>query len=726
MESATTSDGTASTSATPGSASVTDLSVVAGGAPAAVLLVDLTTRAVVHANPVAEQLAPGVRLPVGLDEWSDAADLRDLDGAELSSTEHPLSRVARSLPVAGQAVSAGRVSELGSHRDPLWVVALPMVGAPVLSDHALVVFLPLSRREAARAAADAAQAQAQLRDRAVLATGMSFTVADASAEDLPLVWVNPAFTATTGYALEEVVGRNCRFLQGAGTDPEAVAAMRRALSAGQEVSTTLLNHRKDGTAFWNQLLLSPVHGPDGELTHYVGIQTDVTARIDADLERDRALAAERRARREAEAAHRDAEGSRARLELLAEATSRLAVTLDVAECRQRLLDLVVPGLGDWALLVSTDEQGSVQDVTPRHRDPSRRGELRRYVDRWITSLAPGPVLGTLLGGEHARLIADYDSEERHRERATWVSDPALLELSDALGAASVLMVTLPGRRRSADLLALVRGPGSPRHTPDDLHVAVDLGRRAGLILDNARLYEEQHRIAATLQNSLLPQLPTVPGVRAAARYRASESGARVGGDFYELIDLPGDGLGLAVGDVVGHDVMAAAAMGHLRGLLRASAWDTTGPPPSLVLDRVDRLLDGLGMTTMATLAYARATASPDGSWVLEHATAGHPPLLVRGPDGRVDVLDDVHGLMLGVQPTERVGGSRRLAPGSTVLAYTDGLVERRGEELSVGLARLARTLADAPEDVEHLCEHLLARLGDTDDDVAFVALRLGA
>ncbi|WP_432498285.1 SpoIIE family protein phosphatase [Kineococcus gypseus] len=717
----------------------TDLSFVTGGAPAAVLLVDLTARTVVHTNPVAEQLAPGVRLPVGLDDWSDAADLRDLDGAELSSTEHPLSRVARSLPVAGQAVSAARVSEMGRRREPLWVVALPMVGAPVLSDHALVVLLPLSRRDAARAAADAAQAQAQVRDRAVLATGMSFTVADARADDMPLVWVNPAFTATTGYALEEVVGRNCRFLQGAGTDREVVAALRRALAAGEEVTTTLLNHRKDGTAFWNQLVLSPVHGAEGELTHYVGIQTDITARVEADAERDRALVAERRAREEAEAAraqaeaareeaesaHRDADASRARLELLAEATSRLAVTLDVAECRQRLLDLVVPELADWALLVSTDEQGAVHDVTARHRDGARSGELDRYVERWMTAFAPGPVAATLLGGQQARLIDDYDSEERRAEREGWVNDASLLDASDALGAASVLLVTLQGRRRSEDLLALVRGPGRPRHSADDLHVAVDLGRRAGLILDNARLYGEQHRIAAALQNSLLPQLPRIPGVRAAARYRASESGARVGGDFYELIDLPGEAVGLAVGDVVGHDVMAAAAMGHLRGLLRASAWDTTGPSPSQVVDRVDRLLDGLGMATMATLAYARATPAGDGSWLLEHATAGHPPLLVRDPAGRVEVLDGVHGLMLGVQPTVRAGAAHRLVPGSTVLGYTDGLVERRGEELSVGLARLARTLADAPEDVEALCDHLLQRLGDTDDDVAFVALRLG-
>ncbi|MCI2239613.1 SpoIIE family protein phosphatase [Paenibacillus sp. TRM 82003] len=711
-----------------------DLSLVSGGAPAAVLVVDLTARAVVHANPVAEQLAPGVPLPVGLDEWSDAAELRDLDGAALSGTEHPLSRVARSQPVAGQAVSAARLSELGRRREPLWVVALPTTGAPALDGHAIVVLLPLSRRAAARAAADAAQAQAQVRvrDRAVLATGMAFTVADARADDLPLVWVNPAFTAMTGYAVDEVVGRNCRFLQGPGTDREVVAAVRDALAAGEEVSATLLNHRKDGTAFWNQLLLSPVHGADGELTHYVGIQTDVTPRVAADAERDEALAAERRARADAEtaraqaeAARRDAEESRARLEVLAEATSRLAVTLDVDECRQRLLELTVPALADWAILLTTDERGSVAGVTARHRDPARAGDLERYVQRWRAAFAPGPVRSTLLGGAHARRISDYDGEPRRRERESWVNDSSVLELSDALGAASVLLVTLPRRQASEDVLALVRGPGRPRHTDDDLHVAVDLGRRAGLIIDNARLYGEQHRIAATLQNSLLPQLPSVPGVRAAARYRASESGARVGGDFYELIDLPGSAVGLAVGDVVGHDVMAAAAMGHLRGLLRASAWDTTNPAPATVLDRVDRLLDGLGMTTMATLAYARATPSADGGWVLEHATAGHPPLLVRHPDGHVEALDDVHGLMLGVQPTSRVGARRALAPGATVLAYTDGLVERRGEELTTGLERLARTLADAPADVEALCDHLLQRLGDTDDDVAFVALRLG-
>ncbi len=121
----------------------------------------------------------------------------------------------------GQAVSAAAGSDLGGRREPLWVVALPMADAPMLDDHALVVFLPLRDSRAARAAMDAATEQAALRDRAVLATGLSFTVADARDPEFPLVWVNPAFTATTGYNLEEGGRPNCRFLQGPGTDPAA-------------------------------------------------------------------------------------------------------------------------------------------------------------------------------------------------------------------------------------------------------------------------------------------------------------------------------------------------------------------------------------------------------------------------------------------------------------------------------------------------------------------------
>jgi len=701
-----------------------EVSLVTGTGPAAVLLVDLDARAVVYTNPVAEQLAPGVSLPVPLDAWSDAAVLRDVDGAPLSETVHPLSRVARSSPVAGQAVSAARVSELGRQREPLWVIALPMLDAPMLQGHALVVLLPLRDRVTAQAAVTAARSEADLRDRAVLATGLAFTVADARAADLPLVWVNPAFTTTTGYTLAESVGRNCRFLQGPATDPAVVAAMRAALEAGEATTTTVLNYRKDGSAFWNQLSMSPIHDAEGTLTHFVGIQADVTHRVAADNERDRALVAEREARHAAEQAHAETELARARLALLAEATSRLAVTLDVDECRQRLVDLVVPSLGDWVVVASTDARGVVDHVSGRHRDPARAEEMERYLQRLEASILAGGWVERVLAGATARRITDYSSEARRAERRTWVSDGEVIDESAALGASSVLMVPLPHRRQPRDLMILVRGEESPEHTDEDLGVALDLGRRAGLILDNARLYQEQHRIAETLQRSLLPELPVIEGVRAAARYRASESGAEVGGDFYELVDLPGDAFGLAIGDVVGHDVLAAAAMGHLRGLLRACAWDTTRTHPHRVLERVDELLAALRMPTLATLAYARLEQASDGGWSMAYASAGHPPLMVRHPDGRVESLAHTNDLLLGVQPGARTSTWHHLEPGSTVLGYTDGLVERRGEDLTHGLARLEAAFAEAPEDVEGICDHLLRLNGDSEDDVALLVVRV--
>jgi serine phosphatase RsbU (regulator of sigma subunit) len=229
-------------------------------------------------------------------------------------------------------------------------------------------------------------------------------------------------------------------------------------------------------------------------------------------------------------------------------------------------------------------------------------------------------------------------------------------------------------------------------------------------------------------------LPTVPGLRVAARYRASESGADVGGDFYEIITLPDGAVGVAVGDVVGHDVFAAAAMGHLRGLLRASVWDVgpfpggtdrrQGQDPADVLNRVDRLVQGLEATTLASLAYARLEpfAGDGGRWRLRHSSAGHPPLLVRRADGTVHVLAGAEGLLLGVTQAQRVSAQLVLEPGCTLLGYTDGLVERRGENLDEGIDRLCRTFADGPVDVEELVDHLLDNLGDSEDDVAVLAL----
>ncbi|WP_369069095.1 SpoIIE family protein phosphatase [Kineococcus terrestris] len=655
---------------------------------AAVVVVDTETGAVVHANAAAADLAPGARLPVAVGEWSAAVRLRAPDGAPCPPGRDPLALAARGRAVGGAVVA------VGPDVQQRWVVAVPLEGTPGLHRRVLVTLLPVE------VVSPGEDEGSRLRDRAVLATALSFTVADAQTPDMPLVWVNPAFTVTTGYAFEEVVGRNCRFLQGPGTDPTAPREVRETIRAGRDGSVTLLNYRKDGSAFWNELALSPVRDGAGTVTHYVGIQLDVTERVVAGQERDRALAAERRARRDAEVARAEAEASRAsaeraraRLELLAGATTRLAGALGVAECLRALADLVVPVLADRALVLAADGRDAVAPAA---------GWPEASVRRVREVLRERPAGGE--PAEHAGVAA-------------------------ALGARSALVVPLVGRERTRDVLVLLRDGDAPALGAGDRRVAGDLARRAGLILDNARLYEQQHEIAETLQASLLPALPVVPGLRAAARYRAATSGAQVGGDFYELVPLPGGAVGLAVGDVVGHDVLAAAAMGHLRGLLRASAWQFADRSPARVLERVDDLLLGLGIPTMATLAYARLSPRPGGGWRLEHSSAGHPPLLVRTPDGVVRVLSEAADLLLGVQAGGRASAAVDLPEGSLVVGYTDGLVERRGEVLSVGLERVRAAVAAGPVDPDALCEHLLSTLGaaaGAADDVAVLAVEVNA
>ncbi len=700
--------------------SAAELGAVISTGPAAVLVVDLAARQVVHTNPVADQLAPGLALPLGLDQWSDAAALRDLDGAELSETGHPLSRVTRAEPVLGQAVSAARRSELGSRREPLWVVAVPMAGAPMLDEHALVVLFPLREAQAAgfvtgHPGVDPDDPDdpdgAGLSNRAVRATSLSFTVADARAPDQPLVWVNPAFSSATGYELDDALGRNCRFLQGPATDREAVARIRTALDTGEAVTETLLNYRKDGRPFWNQVDISPVLGPGGEVTHFVGIQTDVSDRVDADLARDRAHEAERVARATAEAAQ-------ARLRFLIDAVSSLGTSLDPSEVRRRLVDVVLPGLADWVLVVHRDDHGPVAGVEGTHRDPDRQPLVDELCRRLPVDVGGSDLHGLFLAGTDVRRLCDLDrASASHDALATHVA---------RLGGRSAMYVALPGRHGVDELLVLVRDDGREQFTDDDVEVGRDLGRRVGLILDNARLFEVQRRIAETLQRSLLPDVPAVEGLTVAARYEAGAIGAEVGGDFYEVLDLPGADVGFAVGDVNGHDVLAAAAMGHLKGMLRACAHEAA-TTPALVLERVDSMITGLGMPTLATAVYAHLSRRGEG-WRLVWSNAGHPPLVARLPDGTVELLQAARTeVLLGLDSGPRLDTVRDLPAGTTLIGYTDGLVERRSETFDVGLDRLLEAVRTGPDDVEALCEHLLTVLdGDRRDDIAVVALCLEA
>jgi serine phosphatase RsbU (regulator of sigma subunit) len=258
-------------------------------------------------------------------------------------------------------------------------------------------------------------------------------------------------------------------------------------------------------------------------------------------------------------------------------------------------------------------------------------------------------------------------------------------------------------------------------------LAREVAARLAAGLENARLYDEQRQVAVALQESLLPQLPHHhPDVELAGCYRPAADGANVGGDWYDAFTRPDGTLVLTVGDVVGHDLAATGAMAQLRAMLRAVAYDRAAPPGEL-LSRLDLTTTGLGLESLCTVVVGTLARDPDG-WLLTWSSAGHPPGIVLRADGTSTVLDASSDLMIGVlAETERTDHVLRLQGGDTLLWFTDGLVERRGEPLDAGLERVGRAagrLADLP--VSALCRLLVREMiGDQPtDDTAVLGVRL--
>lgn len=420
--------------------------------------------------------------------------------------------------------------------------------------------------------------------------------------------------------------------------------------------------------------------------------------------------------------------------LAASVASALAETLDASEAASRLAHLVVPALADWAvvtLMEDSDHASSrrnIRDVAVWHVDPALRPLAQRYASHQTGFLEPASFLrqavetGQLVTRAHGATATIGQTLRSGQARG----------LLDELAPESFAVVPLHGRTRILGLLTLFSSSARVASSQSELATALDVASRAGLALDNARLYRQQRQLAEGFQRSLLTDPQQSDHLQIVVRYVPAAEAAKVGGDWYDAFRQPDGATVLVIGDVVGHDTTAAAAMGQLRSLLRGIAV-ATGTGPAQLLRQVDTAMATLGSPTIATAVVVKIEQNDDerrrGVTRVRWSNAGHPEPMVLTAAGAVSRLADSRpDMLLGVRSdAERTESTVTLERGTTLLLYTDGLVERRNRPVRAGMANLFGLLGELPGlGLTALTDEILARmvLPRPEDDVALLAVRL--
>jgi len=579
--------------------------------------------------------------------------------------------------------------------------------------------------------------------RAAVNVGLPVFLTGPTEDGMPMLWANSAFERYAGVRFSDFAGYTIRRLGEMLVEPQDLERMTELVNAGQEVHATVRSHVRGGEHGWAQLTLTPARaGHNGRITHWVGFSVDVSEHMERHANQLASLEVERQQRED--------------LDLIAQTTEILTdleypyALRDIAELLQSMvrwagffvnddglryaagIDVAAPPSGRGRRHARYIEGDNIADKSLR-----RRPQTDALGDSVTTG--PMPILevvdsvqDVLDGVLDGPVPLHLDIPHAPHSASGWLQRDLTLRLADELGKApdSVVVHPVAGRRDVLGLLVIVpdeveSGDYIEAEEPDTLRTVVEVvARRAGSAIDNARMYAREHRLAETLQRAMLPEQADVAGLDVWTYYAPNAEHAQVGGDWYDVLQISPDLVGLVIGDVVGHDVEAAATMGQLRSVVRSYAFELS--TPSRVLERVDQLVAGMGIPRSASMVYAslKREEEPD-VWTVGYSRAGHlPPLLLRG--GQVIKLDEGGGALVGFGSRERTTGEARLQPGDTLLFYTDGLIERRDRSLRLGLEALLETAsAITARDAAGVGEELLSRLADApEDDVAIVVVRI--
>ncbi|MER5962918.1 ATP-binding SpoIIE family protein phosphatase [Streptomyces sp. NPDC002057] len=428
-----------------------------------------------------------------------------------------------------------------------------------------------------------------------------------------------------------------------------------------------------------------------------------------------------------------------RLRFVGAATRRIARGIDLDEIVLGLCRATVPTFSDEILVYLRDPLpvGDERPVAPfvlrlRRTDRLRLSELEGEELVLVPDPDPTPA-AELCEVRSGGALAEVLRGVRPVFGDSAAAKTALTELlgpdHPLPGGLRAVLAPLRGRRRVIGAAVFLRRPERAGFEPNDLLVAAQLATHTALGIDKAVLYGREAYIADELQRTMLPDsLPQPTGVKLASRYLPAAETARVGGDWYDAIPLPGSRVALVVGDVMGHSMTSAAIMGQLRTTAQTLAG--LDLPPQEVLHHLDEQAQRLGENRMATCMYA---VYDPVSHRITVANAGHPPPILLHLGGRAEVLRVPPGAPIGVGGVDFEAVELDAPAGATLLLYTDGLVESRLRDVWTGIEQLRERLAataqltgpDHSPPLEALCDDVLDMLGpgDRDDDIALLAAR---